>query len=136
MVLLVLFLFVIFVVYVASFNNSRSKGPNAAVMVQLSGLRAQAENYSDVNGYSYSGLCAAKEIDGFEPFYQELRNQKRGRLCAIPTSEIQCEDSESAYAISARLPNIMPNEGQKYYCVDSTDFHGTIDTPITGTSCK
>ena len=99
-------------VVLASLNTARSKGNDAKVKAQLSGLRAAAEIYYDTSG-SYgaaSNSCAsgmfADSASGMAQ-YTSSANYPSG-------TTIVCNSSASAYAVQANLST----SGQ-YWCVDS-----------------
>ena len=51
-------------VVLASLNTARNKGADTAVKSNLSGARAQAELFYDVNGNSYDGVCGTTAVSG------------------------------------------------------------------------
>jgi prepilin-type N-terminal cleavage/methylation domain-containing protein len=100
-------------VVLASLNTARSKGNDAKVKAQLSGLRAAAEIYYDNNnGYgAASNSCAggmfADSASGMST-YTASGNYPSG-------TTLVCNSSASAYAVQGNLAT----SGQ-YWCVDST----------------
>ena len=82
-------------VVLASLNNARDRGEDAATKQQLSSLRAEAELSYDSNGRSYDNVCADTVS-----LYTDLTGA-------------DCDDATGAYAVEASL-----NTG--FFCVDST----------------
>lgn len=100
-------------VVLASLNTARSKGNDAKVKAQLSGLRAAAEIYYDNNsGYgTATNSCAAQmfaDTTSGMATYTTAANYPGG-------TTLVCNSSGSAYAVQANLATA----GQ-YWCVDST----------------
>ena len=116
-------------VVLASLNTARSKGNDAKVKAQLSGLRAAAEIYYDNNsGYgTASNLCTsglfADTVSGMSQ-YTASTNYPSG-------TTLVCNSSASAYAVQANLAT----SGQ-YWCVDSTGKSKAETAALgTATSC-
>ena len=99
-------------VVLASLNTARSKGNDAKVKAQLSGLRAAAEIYYDSAG-NYGGtqtLCSAgmfADTASGVSQYTDTGNYPSG-------TTIVCNSTNTAYAVSGSLSTT----GQ-YWCVDS-----------------
>ena len=92
-------------VVLASLNNARSKGADAAIKSTVNNTRAQAELFYDNNSNSYSGLCAT------------LTDASSAVSNAGGTW--YCDDNpasgSSAYAVAGLLVSTST-----YYCVDSS----------------
>ena len=82
-------------VVLASLNNARDKGEDAATKQQVSSMRAEAEISYDDNARSYDNVCA-----DVAPLSAGL-------------TAFNCTDSATAWAAEAAL-----NVG--FYCADST----------------
>jgi len=100
-------------VVLASLNTARSKGNDAKVKAQLSGLRAAAEIFYDNNsGYgTATNSCAAQifaDTTSGMATYTTASNYPSG-------TTLVCNSSSSAYAVQGNLAT----SGQ-YWCVDST----------------
>jgi prepilin-type N-terminal cleavage/methylation domain-containing protein len=116
-------------VVLASLNTARSKGNDAKVKAQLSGLRAAAEIYYDNNsGYgTATNSCAAQmfaDTTSGMATYTTTANYPSG-------TTLVCNSSSSAYAVQANLAT----SGQ-YWCVDSTGKSKAETTALgTATVC-
>lgn len=100
-------------VVLASLNTARSKGNDAKIKAQLSGLRAAAEIFYDTssNYGTATNSCAAQMfIDSASGMasYTAAGNYPSG-------TTLVCNSSATAYAVQANLATA----GQ-YWCVDST----------------
>jgi prepilin-type N-terminal cleavage/methylation domain-containing protein len=97
-------------VVLASLNTARSKGNDAKVKAQLSGLRAAAEVYYDTTG-SYgtaTNSCAA------QMFADTASGMSQYTTAAnYPGTVLVCNSTASAYAVQGNL------SGSDYWCVDS-----------------
>lgn len=95
-------------VVLASLNNARDKGEDAAARQQLSSARAEAEISYDDNSRSYDNVCADTVL-----LYSDL------------TPAGACSDGVAGYTITAEL-----NNGD-YFCVDSTGQTSTTSLPTS-----
>jgi type II secretory pathway pseudopilin PulG len=99
-------------VVLASLNDARDKGQDAATMSNLSSLMAEAELYYKSNS-NYSNLCNNFRVDKL-----------------LAAAGANCNDSTLSYAASAPL-----NEGG-YFCVDSQGSTLTSQLSLgTRTAC-
>lgn len=112
-------------VVLASLNTARSKGNDAKVKAQLSGLRASAEIYYDGAG-SYGAVvndnCAAgifADATSGMSTYTTPSNYPSG-------TTLECNATAAAYAVSANLAT----SGQ-HWCVDSTGVSKQIGAALT-----
>ncbi len=96
-------------VVLASLNNARDKGEDAAARQQLSSARAEAEISYDDSARSYINVCAATSL-----------------LYANLTPAGACSDAVGGYTITAQL-----NDGS-YFCVDSTGQTATTSAATPG----
>ena len=103
-------------VVLASLNQARSKGADAAIKSNLANARAQAELYYDNNGNSYEGLC--DDAEGLAPIMNELNRLKTG--------DPQCHSGSTAWAAAAQL---ITNKNL-YWCVDSAGLSVQLQTPL------
>jgi len=105
-------------VVLASLNNARSKGSDAAVKSNLDGVRNQAAIYYDNNG-SYGTLVVANACTGANAagsvfvLDQVIANQIKSANAAGAGLQ-SCSNSASAYAISVQLKS----SSTAAWCVD------------------
>lgn len=103
-------------VVLASLNTARTKGQDAKVKSQLSGLRLAAEIYYD-NNQSYGAVvngvtgCTSGMFSDTASGIVEYSNVSN----YPPTVVMHCNSSGLAYAVSASLPGNSSNS----WCVDS-----------------
>ncbi len=127
-------------VVLASLNSARSKGSDAAIKADMSGVRASAEVAYDTNGnkYNTNGTTGAAGIDCGATFTANTifaNSSISAALAHVKTQngnvELFCNQNNagSAYAIAATLKSTNPN---KYWCIDSTG--ASKGTQGTGTS--
>lgn len=100
-------------VVLASLNTARSKGNDAKVKAQLSGLRAAAEIYYDNN----SGYGTASNSCTSQMFADTASGVSQYTAAAnYPTgTTLVCNSSPTAYAVQANL-----STSGSFWCVDST----------------
>jgi len=90
-------------VVLASLNSARTKGADAAVKANLSGIRAQAEIVYDTGNGSYLLVCDDATVI------------KAGAAAATAGSgTFVCNDAAGAWAASTALKT-----ASKFWCVDS-----------------
>ena len=141
-------------VLLASLNAARSKSPNGTVMAAVANIRSAAEVYYEQNNYSYVNMCTESEdvsslLAVVEDNAISYRDKCRGWFwkLIIPithkssgTVSAVCQSSDSAYVISAELPErYRPDFKTQYWCVDSTGFasqktSGNIDGMVCSKS--
>jgi prepilin-type N-terminal cleavage/methylation domain-containing protein len=100
-------------VVLASLNNARSKGADAAIKSTINNTRAEAELWYDNQGNEYTGLCGSLSTA------QNSVNNAGGTF--------RCQQSAGAYTIASPLVSTTT-----LYCVDSSGFAGEVTA--TGTS--
>ena len=98
-------------VVLASLNNARDKGEDAAIRQQLSSLRAEAELSYDDRNRIYTQVC-----EDTSALYEDLTNN-------------ECFDGADGYAVSAELTGLTSGGTTQYFCVDSQGAATT--TPIS-----
>lgn len=112
-------------VVLASLNTARTKGRDAKVKSEMSGLRAAAEIRYDTDG-NYSGVFSTGCASADSSIQQYLTS-----ITATATAS-DCADAAGAWAMAATLP------GATHWCVDSTGTSrgatagGTTYTALTG----
>jgi len=105
-------------VVLASLNNAREKGADAAIQSTINNTRAQAELwYDDQSPSSYTGLCT------------ELANARTAVDNAGGTDTFSCADSAVGYTITGELSTAGTNPD--HYCVDSTGGASEVNGPVT-----
>lgn len=106
-------------VVLASLNDARSSGSDAAIKQQMSNVRSQAEIFYNSNGFSYDDgtnvLCDQPEI-----------NQLEAAIDQNSGGTSTCNDDAQAWAFSS------PLVGGGSWCVDSTG--AASSSTIDGTS--
>ena|SRR3989344_1693038 len=117
-------------VVLASLNTARSKGNDAKVKAQLSGLRAAAEIYYDNNGSygvatnSCSGGMFVDTASGMNQYILST-NYPTG---SAPSN---CNSNGSAYAVAAPLAT-----ASQWWCVDSVGKSKMITSSLsTAVAC-
>jgi prepilin-type N-terminal cleavage/methylation domain-containing protein len=115
-------------VVLASLNSARSKGADAAIKGQLSGMRAQAEIYYDTQipaqyapGASTVDVGVCTSTDGIKSMLDSVKTMTTGTACYA---------SSTAWAVSANLKT------SGIWCVDSTGKSGTTSAAITSAKCN
>ncbi len=116
-------------IVLVSLNSARSKGGDAAVKENLSGVRTQAEIvYDAASPNSYATVCANSVVAA-----QLLAAGNAGGAVAI------CNNAADAWAASARLKTedvISATSDIDYWCVDHTDVARVIGAALgTATAC-
>ena len=112
-------------VVLASLNDARTGGQDAAIKQSLGNLRAQAEIVYNTNGaFSYAGVCVAG--GKVEQLLNAARSNRAGTtgvsmtaLAASNATTVSCHSDASGYAA------IAPLNAANSWCVDSTGFSGT-----------
>jgi len=113
-------------VVLASLNQARTKGQDAAIKASMSGVRTTAELEYDTLGNTYGGTavtalnCETLSTAGtilantnIQAALDEIKTQSPGNvICVLPAAG-------SSYAIAAALAT-------DYWCVDSIGSSGTI----------
>ena len=124
-------------VVLASLNQARSKGADAAIKSNLANARAQAELYYDDNNNTYDGVC---DLDGGISKNITAAAKAAGGLStsvdvSFSTSNpaAVCNDEATAWAAIVTLKNPLSTSGAGW-CVDSTGASGE-QTELTGTTC-
>lgn len=121
-------------VVLASLNSARSKGADAAIQMDMNGIRNQAEIViSDSALGSYAGVCGdtivLNALNG--------ANNTAGYGNAINTTlatagsaeTVTCHSDTQAWAAEAPLKG-----GVKFFCIDSTGVSTTTTGSVLGAS--
>ena len=119
-------------IVLVSLNSARSKGGDAAVKQNISGIRAQAEIVYDSAG-NYSGVCANTTVAGMLSAAGSAGGGTA--VCNATASTIAAQ----AWAASAPLKTqnvISASSGIDYWCVDSRGVASTTNAALgTATVC-
>lgn len=121
-------------VVLASLNTARSKGSDAAVMADLTGIRTQAAIYfTDHNNYG-SDTLAQTTCDKGVFTDTTVINQMAGAVKANGGNALSCQISANgaAYAISSQLVATTPT---MFFCVDSTGVSTTTTAAVATSNC-
>lgn len=116
-------------IVLASLNTARSKGNDAKIKSQLSGLRASAEIYYDTNsnyGAAASDLCSAAFFDDAGSGMKQYANTPTN-YPSPASAGLSCHTSGSAYAVSGALNAADPLDN---WCVDSTGKSKAQAAPV------
>lgn len=124
-------------VVLASLNTARSKGNDAAVMSDISGIRTQAQIYYNTNNKYGTNTTVESNCAASDNMFADatILKQVTAADAANATGSVTCnvEANGTAYAVSAALVSLSG----KYYCVDSTGAGTTTSAALgaTDTSC-
>lgn len=108
-------------VVLSSLNTARTKGQDAKMKSEMSGLRAAAEIYYDSNSASYAGIftgnntCASSDAT-VSLYLTSISGASAGEACF---------SGAAGYAVAATLP------GGSFWCVDSKGSSKSVGS--TGT---
>jgi len=106
-------------VVLASLNQARTKGADAATKANLSGIRAQAELFYD-GGSTYTGVCAASGTNVIGPGVLAAVQAAVGATGTVGINALQTATAAScnASALAWAAQSILKGGGS--WCVDST----------------
>lgn len=112
-------------VVLASLNDARSSGSDAAIKQSLGNLRSQAEIFYNQNDFSYDGMCAT-----VTDVLDSVENANGG-------TAPECADVGTSWGAES----VMVASTTAYWCVDSTGFAGqigasSIDDATSDTTCN
>jgi type II secretory pathway pseudopilin PulG len=100
-------------VVLASLNSARSKGANAAVKANMSGIRASAELFYDSNAATYVGMCASASVAAA----RTAADAAGGGASSLAGGVNKCfEDADSWVAVAGL--KVLDGTSQ-VWCVDS-----------------
>ncbi len=125
-------------VVLASLNTARSKGSDATIKANLSGTRAQAELFYNVDGDTYANVCSNTTVSNVKSIYgMVLAAATASNITAVARDTIGsgtnavCIDTATGWA--AQVP--LKGTANTWFCVDSNgSATTTAATRITGTS--
>jgi len=108
-------------VVLASLNDARKSGSDAAIKESLGNLRSQAEIVYNRNGaFSYATVCDDAKVQQLVLAASDASQQTTAPTynAATAAGVAACNDSGSAWAAQARLAS----NNAAYWCVDSDGF--------------
>jgi prepilin-type N-terminal cleavage/methylation domain-containing protein len=123
-------------VVLASLNTARSKGQDAAIQSDITGIRNQAQLYFNTNNH-YGPVLGAVESDcaATDNMFSDatIVRQVSGADSANSAGTVVCNVSADgqAYAVAAEL---VATPGT-YFCVDSTGTSNGTNLGATDTHC-
>ncbi len=118
-------------VVLASLNDARDSGNDAAIKQTLGNLRSQAEIFYNQNNFSYAGVCATTNTETDRLMDAVVANGSQtswGNDAASSATVASCNDDTTAWAASGRL------SAGGYWCVDSTGYAASTTAGLTTTS--
>lgn len=108
-------------VVIASLNDARNSGSDAAVKQQMGNLRSQAELFYNQNNFAYTGMCADGAI---VDLMAGIQSNNGG---TAPTCDA---DLPQAWAVTS------PLVGGGTWCVDSTGAAASSTMNATTNECN
>lgn len=122
-------------VVLASLNTARSKGSDAAIQSDLTGIRTQAAIYfTDHNNYGSNDSSSTGCADATTVFADPtITKQMDGAVKANGGNVLSCNVAAkgAAYAVSSPL---VANPGT-FFCVDSTGVSTTTTAAVSTSNC-
>ncbi|MFT7644716.1 MAG: prepilin-type N-terminal cleavage/methylation domain-containing protein [Candidatus Paceibacteria bacterium] len=121
-------------VVLASLNDARDGGQDAAIKQSIGNARSQAELIYNQAGYSYLTVC----LPGNQiATLMDAAINNRAESTGVPVmngvvqagTTVNCNSDAAAYAISAPL-NALNGAAVQYWCVDSTGNASLTATPL------
>jgi len=117
-------------VVLASLNTARSKGNDAAVQADLTGIRTQAALYQNENGNYGTNLADESSCSATDNLFNDptIAKQVAGADAANAAGSVTCNVAANgtAYAVSAELVSTPGT----YFCVDSTGVGTTTSSAL------
>ena len=108
-------------VVLASLNDARKSGSDAAIKQSLGNSRSQAEIVYNKNGtFSYASVCTDTKVQQLVVAASKASGQATTPTYNIATvaGVAACNSSATAWAVQARLAS----NNSAYWCVDSNGF--------------
>ncbi len=118
-------------VVLASLNDARKSGNDAALKQSMASVRSQAEIHYNENGFSYATFCDSGTLASANAALRDsIRNNSSDNTNPV------CTSSADAWAASARISD-NPGTTARYWCVDSTGAarEGTTALGSSATVC-
>lgn len=113
---------------ITNLRTARAKARDASAITSLSSSRAEAENFYDSNGLSYTNLCA-------NPAFATLitaAGRANGNLAACDATGVAFGPGQSYFAY------IKMTATSDYFCVDGRGYAGKVTAipSITADQCQ
>jgi prepilin-type N-terminal cleavage/methylation domain-containing protein len=114
-------------VVLASLNDARDGGQDAAIKQSIGNARSQAELIYNQEGYSYDLVCVSTNQIG--TLLESVASNRAESTSVVykagaqVASTVNCNSVAAAYAISAPL-NGLDGAAVQYWCADSTGNAG------------
>lgn len=113
-------------VVLASLNNARSKGADAAIKSTINNLRAEAELHYDNSASSYATFCDSG-LPG------DPSGDAGSAVTGAGSQQYDCDATQTEYRVIGQLVSPATTT---YYCVDSSGSAGETGTySATATQC-
>lgn len=125
-------------VVLASLNTARFKGNDAAIQSDLATVQTQAEiYYGGAGNNSYAADGNAGNSCAVDVFSDSTITKATGNADSVNGSgAVVCNNSTTAYAVSAQLSTERTAGTPDYWCVDSTGGASKSTTALgTNTAC-
>jgi len=121
-------------VVLSSLNSARGKGGNAGIKANLSNIRTQAEILYDnnsTNPSTYVGLCTESTIAKATAAAATITGATVNNIVSTAGASnlVSCHTPGSGVRYAIAAPLRVPENGNLYWCVDSTGFSG-LKTPV------
>ncbi len=124
-------------VVLASLNDARDSGSDAAIQQSLGNARSQAEIVYNQDGFTYANVCADGQVQDLTAAAQNANGAVTSvaRDAVSTATAVTCNDVAGGWAIIAPL-----NATTSAWCVDSTGFAGRTAVgalnPATDVTCS
>lgn len=109
---------------IASVNQARSRGVDAAIKGTMSSMRAQAEIHYDTMS-NFSEVCEDLQMLRLAEDVAKKLGLDPGDNAFEADPNLACNDSPNAWAAASKLTS-----SALYFCVDSTGYAGDRDSAI------
>lgn len=110
-------------VVLASLNDARSSGSDAAIQQSLGNARSQAEIVYNKNGdFSYAGVCADPQVAQLTLAAAEGTNGAVVTTGTTAAGGAVCRNQENNWTIAA----VLASSSTVAWCVDSAGFAGRV----------
>lgn len=103
-------------IVLASLNDAREIGSDAAIKANINNARATAALYYDNYNNTYEGVC--NESEGISSAVESAESSG--------SKQVVCNDAPSSWAVSAQIVS----DPTQYYCADSLGFAGEVDESL------
>lgn len=130
-------------VVLASLNDARDGGQDAAIKQSIGNARSQAELIYNQQGYSYANVCQNVTTNPITNLMEAAVTNRAETVTEVydndgtantagDVDQVTCVSLAGSYVLQAPL-NIPNGAGAvQYWCVDSTGFAGTSTALVSG----